>query len=163
MATGTTNYKEIENVTAYDATKTFKKSSNDKKVEAAYKRSCLHNKNMWRLTWDIPEEYHYTKKRNADGSVTIKKLDNNDTVVREETFTLDDLMKLAEVGTRKIEDDERKSAEIEKRVELRKRQKETRKKAADEWNKNIGMYTTVATTVVMVSKCITKFAKMIKK
>ena len=136
--------------------KTKKISSIERKIRkdnASYKRSINHNKNLWRVDEYHPQEYHYTTKRSSDGSVTVSKLNEDNVVVRTETFTLDDLSKLANIATRKIESEEEKDAKVEAKAKARAKSDERLGRAVREGASTLA---SLAPLIAVVTKLLCK-------
>ena len=124
-----------------------------RKDDNSYKRSINRNKNLWRVEDYHPQEYHYTTKRGSDGSVTVSKLNEDNNVVRTETFNLDDLLKLANIATRKIEAEEKKDADREAKAKARSKSDEKLGRAVKD---GANILVTLAPVIVVVTKLLYK-------
>ena len=124
-----------------------------RKDNASYNRSITHNKNLWRVEDYHSPEYHYETKRNGDGSVTVTKLTEDNVIVRTEKFNLDDLSKLANIATRKIESEEEKDAKAEAKAKARKKSDERLGRAVRE---RASTLTTIIPVIAVVAKMLCK-------
>ena len=102
------------------------------------------------LAKSVTRKTHYTN--NSDSSVTIKVTDGYDHILREETYTREDMITLADRYTNKLVD------------------KDAKKKRRDSLNENIkifneavGGYVTTLTVLVMVTKGVAKLLGKFKK
>ena len=98
----------------------------------------------------VTRKTHYTN--NSDNSVTIKVTDGYDHVLREETYTREDMINLADEFTNKL---------VAK--DQRKARRDSRNENLKIFNEAVGGYVTTLTVLVMVTKGVAKLLGKFKK